>query len=238
MSRFSQFTNILKGTRAIKRVTCPVVNVSANATADSPEAPLQFECGVRVLTGAEHEDVYAKALARTKRLGGEDRDDSHLYNLSLQVYTIASAYVDPDSDPESPKLYFGDNIEDAAEKILKSELLSRDTLAYLAEVQESWQEQCNPQTAPSRDEMLRCIEEGAKDASFFLLLRPGARQICMLTMAQMLVDLLKDKSSASSPSKAEQEKRSSEPERTHQVQRRSPTRKPKPARSSKRSKRR
>lgn len=184
----SRFSDIQKGVRAIQRVVCPVVNVSANAKADSPNAPSQFECGVRVLLVEEQEAIYEKALARTKRLGGEEKEDSPLYNLSLQLYTVATAYVDPDSDPAAPKLYFGNTVDEAVEVISKSELLSRDSLAYLAEHQEVWQDRCNPQAGPKQDEMLRYIEEAAKDASFLLYLRPGYRLTLLATMARMLLD--------------------------------------------------
>jgi len=203
----ARFNEISKGTRAIKRVTCPIVNAqarandaSAQATADTSDAPPHFECGVRVLRVDEIEEVYQKALARTKRLGGEESDTSALYNLSLQLYTIAAAYVDPDSDPAAAKLYFGETVDDAVENILKSELLSRDTLAYLAEVQEKHQDSCNPQSDPKREEMWRCIEEGAKNADFFLWLRPSTRIFCLHTMANMLLNSQSPKSSDSLPS--------------------------------------
>jgi hypothetical protein len=207
----SRFSDMQKGTRAIKRVTCPVVNVSIDAKMDPTEAPSQFECGVRVLSVQEQEDVYEKALARTKRLGGEEGPESNLYNLSLQLYTIAAAYVDPDSDPGAAKLYFGDTIEQAAEAVLKSELLSRDSLAYLAEVQELWQDQCNPQTAPSKAEMLRCIEETAKNATFPLSLRPGARLTLQHTTAVLLMSLLNGKSTDSPPLSSEPEMKPRKP---------------------------
>ena len=205
----SRFSDILKGTRAIKRVVCPVVNVTANATAGASEVPSQFECGVRVLSVEEQEVVYEKALVRTKRLGGEEREDSALYNLSLQIYTIAAAYVDPDSDPASAKLYFGDTIDAAAECISKSELLSRDTLAYLAEVQEVWQDWCNPQTNPKQNEMLKYVEEVAKDASSFLYLRPGAQVMLASTICKLYLASQKDSSehiSFSEPSTTEDSK--------------------------------
>jgi hypothetical protein len=179
---------------------CPIVNGSVDAKADSPEALTQFVCGTRVLSVAEQETVYEKALERTKRLGGEEREDSALYNLSLQLYTIAASYVDPDSDPARPLLYFGDNIEDAAEKIAKSELLSRDTLAYLAEVHEVWQDQLNPQSAPKQSEMLQYIEAIAKDASYFLYLAPAARITLANTICNLYLNLLKDKSTSGQPS--------------------------------------
>jgi hypothetical protein len=188
----SRFSNILKGNRAIKRVVCPIVNGSVDAKTDSTEALTQFVCGTRVLSVAEQETVYEKALERTKRLGGEEREDSALYNLSLQLYTIAASYVDPDSDPARPALYFGDTIDDAAEKIAKSELLSRDVLAYLAEVHEVWQDQLNPQSSPKQSEMLQYIEAIAKDASYFLLLGPAHRITLANTICNLYLNLLKD----------------------------------------------
>lgn len=201
----SRFSDIQKGVRAIQRVVCPVVNVSANAKADSPNAPSQFECGVRVLLVEEQEAIYEKALARTKRLGGEEKEDSPLYNLSLQLYTVATAYVDPDSDPAAPQLYFGNTVDEAVEVISKSELLSRDSLAYLAECHECWQDQCNPQGAKGQAEMMYHIQETAKNATYPLSLRPGERLTLQHTTACLLVDLLQAKSTPSSPSSSEPE---------------------------------
>jgi hypothetical protein len=192
----------MKGTRAIKRVTCPVVNVSAEAKADSTEVLPSFECGTRVLSVSEQEDVYAKALERTKRLGGEEREDSALYNLSLQLYTIAASYVDPDSDPAHPVLYFGDTVEKSAENILKSELLSRDSMAFLAECHEVWQDMCNPQRSPKREEMHQYIQEVANDASAFLRMQPAARLTFAHSLCVLALSLQTDKLPDSSPYEA------------------------------------
>lgn len=228
-----RFEDIQAGTRARRLVKFPLANTpgvlvsatpeqidarnrdiaraSASATAGPKEVPTHGECAVRVLSIGEHAEVYRLALARAKEHGATESEDSHVYNYSMQLYTVALGYVDQDSPLDAAKLYFGDTVEKAIETLCTSSLLSRDTLAMLAQWQETFQNECSPQSSPSHEQLLQCIEETVRDARFPLSLEPAAQLTFTHTMAVLLSSYLTDKSTPSSPSNSAPETSPSKP---------------------------
>lgn len=214
MARLKDFQ---AGTRAIKRVLFPLVNVPCSLLPDIPElaeqrakdaalpgsAPGEVpapEIGLRVLLPEEQSLVYDKALAFSKARGGDKADNTDPnYNLGVSVYTLALAGVDPDSDPRNPHPFFGerDDVESGARAILSTPHLTRDGIIYLAEAQELWQSMCSPQALRiGAQRMWELVGEVAasSDASPFLLLQPATRWIFARFMAVQLASFLTLKS--------------------------------------------
>jgi hypothetical protein len=214
-----KYRDIAMGTRAIKRVPLPQVNVPSGLTSDVPELATQREqdrnaaspsgvapeaqvpqVGLRILTGVEYVTVAEKALAFAKSRGSNKADgDDPIYNLGTAVYTLALACVDPDSDPRDPDPFFGErgDLESAVEQILESPHLGRDGIFFLSEAHELWQDVCNPRALKlSPQAMYAQVAEIAQKADItgFLALRPGMQWNFVLFMASLLWNLLKDKS--------------------------------------------
>lgn len=202
------------GTRAIKRVPLPLVNVPSALLPDIPELAAQRgrdalpsvsapDVGLRVLTGAEYVTIAEKALAFAKSRGSTKADgEDPVYNLGTAVYTLALACVDPDSDPRNPDPFFGEigDIESAVQQILESPHLGRDGIFFLSEAHELWQDVCNPRALKlSPQAMYALVADIAQksDVSGFLALRPGMQWNFTLFMASLLWNLLKDKSAFS-----------------------------------------
>jgi len=214
--------DILQGTRAIKRVRFPLVNVPCELTEPAPELiearahdiaaahrpaetyPTHDTIGLRVLLPGEYATVLERALAFAREHGDENPnvDESPIYNLGKQIATIAMGGVDPDC-PRNPdgsdRLYGGASFEAAFQAIQKSPHFTRDTLAFLSQHWETWCEHVNPQASNADYQMI--VEEGAKNADFLGLLRPGVLLICMHTMAAELLSLRGRSLPSSSPSK-------------------------------------
>lgn len=175
MSKKIRFKDVASGSRAIKRVTCPLVNVPCHLLPDIPELAEQrardakkaelagsappaasgsIFVGLRVLTGGEILEIYDKAAQVAVSRQHKPDDSSPIYNLAVGVYTLAAACVAPDSDPARPVPFFGDSSEPGAgvenwqsayDEIMASPHLGRDGILYLVEQQEAWQDVCNPQ---------------------------------------------------------------------------------------------
>lgn len=217
--------DIMGGTRAIKRVSLPLVNVPCSllpdipelaeqrakdaqtaASAGAPEVPAAVEVGLRVLTGDEFLSVYEKARKMAEARGSTRADESDpVYNMAESVYICALACVDPDSDPHNPEPFFGQkgDVESGVKEILASIHIGRDGLIFLAEQQEHWQDVCNPQGLKmSPERMFTLVGEVAAsdDAAPFLRLRPGMRWSFARFMALLVVSSQMDKSLSGSTS--------------------------------------
>lgn len=232
MARLKDFT---AGTRAVKRVRFPLVNVPCSLLPDIPELAEQRakdassspsdapgkvpepEIGLRVLLPEEQALAYEKALAFAKRRGSDKADTQDPnYNLGLSVYTLALAAVDPDSDPRNPVPFFGEpgDVESAAHAILSTPHLTRDGIIYLAEAQELWQSMCSPQALRiGAHKMWEMVGEVAasNDVSPFLLLQPAMRWSFVRFMAIQLVSLATQKSSPGQDSPESRSPGESEP---------------------------
>lgn len=217
--------DIIQGTRAIKRVPLPLVNVRSSALPDLPELAEQRardqaaaspgsappdapapEVGLRVLTGAELRTVAEKAREFAKNDKATEEDP--LYALGKSVYTLALACVETDpADPRNPLPFFGEpgDVDSAAREILDSVHLGRDGITYLAEAQELWEDMCNPQAFKvSGQRMGELIGEIAADSDVrrFLSLGPATRWILLRTMAVLLANLQSGSSSSLPTSEA------------------------------------
>jgi hypothetical protein len=229
-----RLSDIIAGTRAIKRVPFPLVNVPSNLTEPAAELtearaadiaaakstaetyPTHDTVGMRVLLPGEYATVLELTLAFAKAKGEEkpNVDESPIYNLGKQIYVLAASCVDPDC-PRNPdgsdRLYFGANIQDAAEKIQSCVHMTRDTLTYLSEQWEQWCEHCNPQAA--RVDFVTMLEgAGGTDHERFLQnLRPGILLSFIHALAAQFLSLLQAKSNTSSPSATNTNKNAKKP---------------------------
>jgi len=225
-----KFKDVAKGTRAIKRVMCPLVNVPCHLLPDVPElaeqrardakkagkpvdaAPTSVEVGLRVLTGQELLEIYDKAAQVA--LGRNQKADlsSPIYELAVSVYTLAASCVSPDSDPDKPLPFFGDsevpgagveNWESAYAEILGSNHLGRDGILFLSEQQAAWQDVCNPQALKIGASRLweLAAEVAADDTGRpFFSMRPSLQWSFARFMALQLLSLTSFKSPSGSDS--------------------------------------
>jgi hypothetical protein len=212
-------SQLLKGKRAVHKVRFPICNFRCPILPDLPELaeqreadrkawqaehggeePLredEIEVGLRVLTGLELGEILREARADAIKAGVEDpKEGNTIYDLAVQVHTLAAACVDPDA-PEEP--FFDGGVQ----QIRESEHLGRDGIMYLAEQQETWQDLCSPQALRlDGAELHSMIEElaGPESFSFFCQLRPGMRWTLLHSMASLLLISQTDKSNSSLPS--------------------------------------
>lgn len=225
-----KFKDVAKGARAVKRVTCPLVNVPCHLLPDVPElaeqrardakkagkpetsAPDSVVVGLRVLTGQEILEIYDKAAQVA--LGRNQKADlsSPIYELAVSVYTLAASCVSADSDPERPVPFFGDsmvpgagveNWESAYSEILASNHLGRDGILFLSEQQAAWQDLCNPQALKiGASRLWQLAAEVAADDTGrpFFSMRPALQWSFARFMAVQLLSLMSYKSQPGSDS--------------------------------------
>jgi hypothetical protein len=190
--------HLLTGFRALKIIELPLTTQPHGIQADTPEQvtardggePVKIMVGLRALTPEERGDVLAAAYARSvsKGAAGDNVEQSAMYQQNLAVYTVAAATMDPDSDRCKPCLFFGENLEHAADTIRKSPLMTDDIVIYLRERQEAFQDEVHPQRLTVKDgELYDLARRAAEDSDFFLSLRPFTRLSLLRFMAQMLL---------------------------------------------------
>ncbi len=158
-----RFSQIAKGTRA--------------------ERPVEIELGgetlkfaVRPLIASEEGDVAAGArtYAESKGVKNPTPGDA-LYDLGLAMHTIALGCVDLESPADKRAPYFDGGVA----QILDSDVLGRDAIAYVYEIQQRWQDECAPRKlAMAPDEFAAAVvviggEDKARSQLFFGQLRPG-----------------------------------------------------------------
>lgn len=201
----ARFCELIEGTRAVKIIDMPLANVPhglQKGTAEqarerdlNPEAYKPLKVGFRALLPFERERVLQLASVRAKEKGGEATEGNPLFRHALAVYTVAAAAVDSDPPPgEEPKLFFGDTIEQAAEKIRTSKHLTDDIVFFLREQQEAWQDEINPQALTlASDEMFEATKRAADEESgvdFLRLMRGGMLlRFTQLLACQLLLSL-------------------------------------------------
>lgn len=180
-----RFSDIAKGTRAVKAITLPMGGV---------EHPL----AVRPLTGGEEGDVEARAVAYALGKGSKapvvgDR----LYDLGRMTATLALGCVCSDA----PTLPFFDG---GVEQILEG--LDADRIALLYEQHQAWQDECGARaTRMSGGEWFAKVMEVANavaDEDPLALSRPAMRRDWERTTAAQYLILLQDKSSSMLDSEA------------------------------------
>jgi len=207
----SKMRDLMRGTRAIHVVELPLVNVPNAGAEPSPELdearkrdaealgttveqlPVKARVGLRVLLPRQWLDVQTAARALAVERGNPNpTEDDPNYNLGTQVNTLARACVDPDSNPSDPDLFFGDGktIESAVKDLLDNEHLTRDSLTYLCDEWEWWNDRVNPQIKNLSDhERLAFIGRMVETPDIFLSLRPGVQRSLAHFMAVQLWSL-------------------------------------------------
>lgn len=196
--------HLLTGFRALKIIELPLTTQPHGIQADTPEQvaardgekPVKIMVGLRALTPEERGDVLAAAYARSVSKGATgDVESSAIYNQHLAVYLCAMACVDPDSDRRAPILFFGDTLEQAADTIRRSPLLTDDTVVYLRERQEAFQDEINPQALTFKDdELYDLTKRAAGDRDFLYCMRPGNLVKFSHFLAVLLLNSLEDSS--------------------------------------------
>ena len=125
---------------------------------------------LRVLSGEQESDVVAWAhqyLIEKKANGSDD-----LFDHAAAAARCALSAMDCDN-PTQP--YF-----ESAEEVLSSPLLGKERIAYLAELQSLWQEECSPSLlnlTPAQYEAKLQQIAGSDKPDFFVELRAGTRWI-------------------------------------------------------------
>jgi hypothetical protein len=186
--RLVSLDTALRGTRAIKRVSLPLQN-----TKNEDGSPVIVDIGLRCLLGGELADAYARANKYAVERGAKPNDnDDPIWTLACAVYLVAISAVDPDSNVENPSPFFGAApeacIEERACDILSNPMIGRDTIVYLAEQQEIFQDETNPQIKRvTPDEMWKMVGEVvAEGPRPFLRWGPGLRLSFMVFLANQL----------------------------------------------------
>jgi len=199
--RFNQLpASITQGFRALKIIELPLASQPHGLQPDTPEQreargdneTVKPMVGLRALTPEERSDVLSAAYARAVSKGATGKvEESAVYNQALAVYTVAQACVDPDSDRCKPFLFFGDNLEQAADTIRRSSLMTDDIVLYLRERQECWQDEVHPQALTIRDdELYQTAKSAADDADFLSRFRLGTLVNYALTLGALCVSLV------------------------------------------------
>lgn len=143
-------------------------------------------CEVAYRTLSAHEESEAIAFGRQYAEGLKAPGDEDLVTLGVMSKRVSLSYVDPDNHAA---LFFKD-----AEQILRDERIGRDRLVYLNELQDVWQDQCNPSRLKLSEveyhTLLRTIA-GADSPDPFVDLRPGIQWSFTRTTAKALLSFLR-----------------------------------------------
>lgn len=181
-----KLSSVLKGTRLEKPIA---IEIAKGVT---------IKALLRPLSAAEEVDVIADATAYAKaKKVPEPRDGQSIYDAGVWAYTVARAYLDPDSPAEARQPLF----EGGALDLLD---LHADALALLYEHQQYVQEEASPSVkSKSFQELLAIANEIAAaegdDYLPFARLSPRTQWNLARFMAVQLVTLRALKSLTSSP---------------------------------------
>jgi hypothetical protein len=182
--RFSGLpAHLTEGYRALKIIELPLTTQPHGIQVDTPEQvaaregtePVKVFVGLRALTPGERSEVLSAAYAHAVSKGATgDVEKSAVYAHSLAIYTVAFSVVDSDSDRRRPFLFFGDTLEQAADTIRKSPLMTDDIVLYLRERCEAWADEVNPQALTIKDaELYDVLKKGLESPDFYFACRPG-----------------------------------------------------------------
>jgi hypothetical protein len=213
--------HLLTGFRALKIIELPLTTQPHGIQADTPEQvaardgkePVKVMVGLRALTPGERSEVLSAAYAYAISRGATgDIENSAVYQQSLAVYTAAMACVDHDSDRRAPILFFGDTLEQAADTIRRSPLMTDDTVVYLRERQEAFQDEVNPQALTVKDsELFELAQQAAKSADFLHYFRPAMLIRFTQTLAVLLLNSLEGNSGDTTASTVDGENSKTKP---------------------------
>jgi hypothetical protein len=186
----SRLRSILKGTRQRRAVPIPLKNM-AEGSPDSMTADL------RVLGGDDYAEILRYATKFAVDRGGEAKDGNELYDFGKSVAIVATAYVDSDSPIDNPSPFFGTSehptLEERASDVLSHPNIGRDTILFLAENSDLYQDECSPQGGRgelSPEDYYKMIAGVAAEGPLAALrLGPATRLKFILFMANLLREL-------------------------------------------------
>ncbi|WP_394849701.1 hypothetical protein LZC95_19890 [Pendulispora brunnea] len=177
------------GKKAERKITVPLPPLFHEGDeGDGAEEP---PCIVVPLSAAEDSEVLAFAAEYARSNKAEPKEGDPLYDLGIMAKTIALAVRDIDSPPEARTPFF----DGGTDQIF--ELLPRETIVYLFELCQIWQDACSPSVRRlSVEQLVGHITElaEAEDDGPFVRLSPATRSICMRILARLQVLSLGDKS--------------------------------------------
>ena len=202
----ARLRSIMRGTRQIRPVSIPLKNMVAQ-----DGMPDSVSVGLSVIQ--DYGEILEGAARYAVSKGAKPEPGNELYDYGKAVYTIAIACVDPESDPAHPIPFFGtsDNptVEERVSDVLSHPNIGRDTIMYLAECQDVWQDECSPQPGVGEktpEQYYQMIAEVAAEGPLaFLRLGAGMRLKFLLFTANLLLTL----PTLSSPSGASAEQKPS-----------------------------
>lgn len=183
-----KFSAIVQGTRARQRVELPLQGAKLDA-ASGDWIGATVEVDLRPLLPEELATVQAQATAYAKKKDVPAEAGNTVFDMALAIFTVHAAAMDPDQ-PDKDVSFF----DVAPETLFRAEAVSLDALVYVYERQILWQMESSPRpgfiTADELEgELERMGGDGDKLTFFFAALQPGARLMCLRTMAAQLVAL-------------------------------------------------
>lgn len=173
----SRFCDVLKGTRAIKRVEVPYGDDA-------------IICGIRALSADEEAEAHAVALAYAAEKGVKSATtEDPAYLIGLRSAVLFRSCVDVDS--ESAR-YFDSEAQIRGE-------IDPDRIALIYEQQEQWQAHASPRASKMSGEewtqgVVACAQGVDEAERFFTRLAPVLRASFLHTTASQLWISLLDKS--------------------------------------------
>lgn len=181
-----KFSAIRAGKRAIKRIELPNFE-QADGT--------KVFVGLRPLTTGEYFDVVKSAIEYAKAKGSTHPTDGDvLYDTARMAFTLAISAVDVDDEAN---LFFDTGIDEMIVQV------GVQTLVFLYQHQELWQDQCSPFAHKlTTDELAAKVREvaGPDGDMHFIHMPPSMRVSFARSMAAQLLTLLTSKSPSSSSS--------------------------------------
>lgn len=180
--------SILKGTRQLRRVEIPLKNMIQDGV------PVVVPVGLRVLSGEDYAQILAFATKFAVDRNAKPEPGNETYDYGKAVGTVAIACADADSDPNAPVPFFGESdspsLEERAADVLSNQLIGRDTILYLVECQDVWQDECSPQPGVGErtpEDYFKMIGEVAAEGPLaFLRLSAGTRLKFLVFTANLL----------------------------------------------------
>lgn len=145
--------------------------------------------------------------------GGKAEDGSELYDYGKALYTLAQTCVDVESDPANPRPFFGESdnptLDERVSHICSHPNIGRDTVLFLAEAQDFWQDQCGCQGDGKRErtpeEYSAMLAEVAEEGPLaYLRLSAGTRYKLVRFTANLLLTSLRYNETSGSTSTATQ----------------------------------
>ncbi|WP_394847402.1 hypothetical protein LZC95_08045 [Pendulispora brunnea] len=186
--KLSALSNARLGAKAERPITIPIA-LGDDGVIDTP-------CVVVPLTAAQDAEVLTFALEYARARGAEPKEGEPLFDLACMVKTIELSVRDVDSPREAREPFF----DGGTDQVLQ--FLSRETIVFVYERQQIWQDECSPSVrrvsaADLVDHITRIAE--AEDDLPFVVLSPAMRWICTRIMARLHLASAEDRLPSLSP---------------------------------------